>query len=190
MLVRVAVVSHLALSVPVVVINYECLWSIHGDDFFTPDFFRWRPWVPLVPVSLDLHKSLLHHIMHISPVLPLPYSFFLHLEIYFPIHTLHWGSSPKYAHKCPWVAGSTFWVHCRSYFFIFFSASTSVFMTKRSLQFPWWLVSVGSLGLTCTPYGINNSLTLGLKFLKKVEIISNGNTMSCGGAIILKRNWV
>ena len=40
---------------------------------------------------------------------------------------------------------------------IFFSPSKAPFMTKKSLYFPWWLVSVGGLEGICTPSNINNS---------------------------------
>ena len=63
---------------------------------------------------------------------------------------------------------------------IFFSASTAAFLTKRSLWFHWWLVSVGRLGGTWTPSDINNYLTLVMKLLKKVAAMSNVNTTSCG----------
>ena len=73
---------------------------------------------------------------------------------------------------------------CTSAFIVlsFFYSCTTAFMTKMSLWFPWWLVSVGGLGVTWTPYDIKNSLILGLKFLKKVALMSNGNTTSWEGA--------
>ena len=75
-------------------------------------------------------------------------------------------------------------------FMILFSDSNAAFMTRISLWFPWWLVYVGSLWGIFTPYDINNYLTSGLKLLKNVAEMSNGNPNSCGSAFILKRKRV
>ena len=56
--------------------------SSRGMHFLIPGFLRLMPWIPLVPVTLCFHKPLLHKIMHTTPLFPLPYSFFIHIESY------------------------------------------------------------------------------------------------------------
>ena len=134
-----------------------------------PQFIFLRPWVSLVHVPMYIHKRLLHMITHIPPVLPLPYSFFLSdwnllpnpdifIEGFLPIiimDVLGWRLSPD---------------GCTSNFtvLVLFYAYTAAFLTKISLWFPWWLVSVSSFGVTCTPSDIKNPLTSGIKLLKSL----------------------
>ena len=73
---------------------------------------------------------------------------------------------------------------------ILFYASNAAFMNRRSIWFPWWLVYVVSLWVTCTPSDINNYLTSGLKLLKNVAAMPNGNTISCGSESVLNRDRV
>ena len=54
-------------------------------------------------------------------------------------------------------------------FLILFSAPIAAFLTKRSLLFTWWLVSIGDLGGTFIYYDINNYLTQGLKLFKRLR---------------------
>ena len=73
---------------------------------------------------------------------------------------------------------------------VFSSTYTAALLIIIILLFPCWLVYPGGIGETCTPYDINNSLTSGLKLLKKVVENSNGNTTSRGNVSTLMRNWV
>ena len=73
---------------------------------------------------------------------------------------------------------------------VFLYASMSAFLTKRSIWFPWRLVLVGGIWGNWTLSDIKNYLTLGLKLLKRVAYIYNGNTVSCGGELTLKSNRV
>ena len=68
---------------------------------------------------------------------------------------------------------------------VLFYAYTDALLRKISLWFPWWLMYIGSLGVICTPYGIKNSIMSGLELNKKIAVISNRNTTSCGSAYIL-----
>ena len=160
--------------------------NVSGPDrgmyFLIPEFFQLILLIPLVLFILDFHKPLLHKLMRALPYFPLPLP--LHPDVFIVrlppgilMNVLWWRLPP---------AGYT----DSLIVMILFSASNSAFLTRRSLWFPWWLVSVGSLWVTCTPSYIKNSLTSGVNLLKNVSAMSNRNPTSCGSASILKRKNV
>ena len=111
-----------------------------SDRHFCPhDILLLRPCYPLVTVSLGIHNMLLQKLIHITPVLPLPYSCFCQLEIYLPIHPI----VPMNFMRCQLLLAG-----CTANFIvlILFSASAGTFITNRSLYFLLLLVFVGILG--------------------------------------------
>ena len=78
-------------------------------------------------------------------------------------------ATSQYSHECPGITSSACWFHWCFIVLDLFSAYTAAFLTKGSLWIPWWLVFVGGLGRSCTHSYIINSLTSGLKLLKRLQ---------------------
>ena len=152
-----------------------------SDNFFCiHELLPLSPWITFLPVALDIY----------NPVITLPQCCCLQLETCWSNIHLYWGLSPSIPMN---ILGWRIPLDgCTDNFIalILFSDSTDIFMTKSSLWFPWWLVSVGGIEKKWTPSGIKNSLMAGLVLLKNFAEMYNGNTTSCGSASILKRNRV
>ena len=156
-----------------------------SENNFHHEIILLKPWIPLAPVALSLHKMIIQKPTHyssaseiiklLSPAWKLTSNIAIFVEgspPIVPINVLGW---------CTLISGcvATFVV------LVFFSGTTTIFLTKKSLWFPRWFFSVGCLWVTWTSYDINNSLTSGLKLLSKVADMSNGNTTSCMSASYL-----
>ena len=168
--------------------NDESFWYIQGDVFLIVSFLCLSPWVPLMTNPLYFHKLRLQNLTHIPSVFPLPYIFSLYgktlhnpaiciegLPPSIPMNALGW-----------WLTLDGF--TAAIIVIIYFSDYTSVFLTTRSLWFPWLLVYIGIIIVTCNPYGIKNSLMSGINLLDNVAAMYNGNIPSRGSASILKKN--
>ena len=96
-LMNMAGVSHLVSLMPVGEGKDERLRSIQGDS-----------WIPLAPVTMGLHKLLIH-------------CFCYHRVLYLRSKSstqsscFYWGDSPKHAYECPVKKASTYWLYCCFY---------------------------------------------------------------------------
>ena len=101
------------------------------------------------------------------------YSFSVSTAIYFLSPCLKLPPNPVifidgFPQACPWISWDVGFrlMVALPLLPIFFSVSTTTFLTTKRLWFTWLLVSFGGLGGAWTPSDIKNYLTSGLKLLK------------------------
>ena len=161
-----------------------------SDNSFHHEIPLMTSWIVLAPVPLYLYKPFLKKLAKCLYWFRWHRVAFLRLKDTAQNRHFCQVVSPKQTHERPRIATSVCWLHCCFYCFDLLFWFHWQFLTRRSLWFPLWLLSVGGLGEKCKPSDIKNSITSELKLLKKIAEMSNGYAIYWCIASILKRKRV